>query len=49
MWYVSHHLTISITKADIEVMSSISYIDRVIEETFVFYVIGVTPSNYFYN
>ena len=81
MWYVSHHLNISITKdnsfqtfyylrfdiytcycgtqmvfifsieilADIEVMPSISNINRVIEETLVFYVICVTPSNYFYN
>ena len=35
--------------ANIEVMSSISNINRVIEETLVFYVICVAPSNYFYN
>ena len=35
--------------ANIEVMSSISNINRVIEETLVFYVICVVPSNYFYN
>ena len=35
--------------ANIEVMSSISNINRVIKETLVFYVICVAPSNYFYN
>ena len=30
-------------------MSSIPNINRVIEETLVFYVICVAPSNYFYN